>query len=203
MNAALTSTANPFHGTRRQQSCLSAPESETPRVYHSTPPRLTLPKPKKPASPEAIGRLLGIATASGLGRPAGYSSENDPLYWIGFMSEADVVNLIHATGGGLWQIDISKIDIDDDRTRACVTEAVACLCDDEFRRLNPEFDDCSGDHIFPSINKSIDVAWMSGMTLPSLIAVAREEYPEIISEIKRDRACARAHSDMMEADGID
>ncbi|MBB2164684.1 hypothetical protein HLH26_09030 [Gluconacetobacter sp. 1b LMG 1731] len=193
MNAA-TRAANPFHGTRRQPPCPIDPEDELtalPRVYLSTWRQATRPRPQSvrpvaPTSPAVIGRLLGIAVASGLRRPNHQSYENDPLYWREFMPEDALVSLIHATGGGFWQVDISLIAVEDEQTIDDVMDAVINMCVDEFTRLNPDIAiPCNDDAIAGSIQQCVVDGWRAGNTLSAVIGRVRDDYRCVRSDVEQ------------------
>lgn len=195
MNAATaTRTANPFHGTRRDPPCPVDPEDESaglPRLYLCTPRWPALPGSRSdrlvsPTSPAVIGRLLGIAVASGLRRPNHQSYENDPQFWREFMPEDALVSLIHATGGGFWQVDISLIAVEDEQTIDDVIDAVVNMCVDDFKRLNPDLASPRDDEaVAEPIKQCVVDGWRTGNTLSAVIGRVRDDYRCVRSDVEQ------------------
>lgn len=147
-------------------------------------------------APDKLGRLIGIAVASGLQLPPSRSDEN-PIWWLDFLPEAVIVDLVLTTGGGMWRIDISRIDDDDNDTINGLIDALSVMCVDEFCKLHP---DLARRRNARSIAEGMlrDVVmrawvcecgprtWKPNITLSRLIRAAREIYPNIRSEILAD-----------------
>lgn len=148
-------------------------------------------------SPDAFGRLIGIAVASGLQLPS-YRSDNNPIWWIGFLPEIEIIELILATGDGTWSIDLGRIDDDDNETINNLIDAIYPLCVDEFFELYPDLAsrrsaDCiAREMIYDAVFRawaSLDDnsrSWKPNISLSKLIRAAREIYPAVRSEILAD-----------------
>lgn len=150
----------------------------------------------KPA-PDALGRLIGIAVASGLQLPS-YRSDNNPIRWIGFLPEHEIIELILATGDGTWSIDLGRIDDDDNETINNLIDAIYPLCVDEFFNLHPDLASrrsaalVAGEMIHDAVFRAWALpddnsrSWNPNITLSKLIRAAREIYPDVMSEILAD-----------------
>ncbi|GAJ29583.1 hypothetical protein [Acidomonas methanolica] len=142
-------------------------------------------------SPDALGRLIGVAVASGLQLPPSRSDEN-PIWWLDFLPEHEIIELILATGGGMWRIDISRIDDDDNDTINGLIDALSVMCADEFCKLHPDLARRRDAHsIAEGMIRDVVMrawvcecgprAWKPNITLSKLIRAAREIYPDVRS----------------------
>lgn len=149
----------------------------------------------KPA-PDKLGRLIGIAVASGLQLPPSRSDEN-PIWWIGFLPEAAIIDLVLTTGSGTWSIDISRIDDDDNDTINDLIDALSVMCADEFCKLHPDLAWCRpARSIAEEMLRDVVMrawacecgprSWKPNISLSKLIRAAREIYPDVRSEILTD-----------------
>ena len=147
-------------------------------------------------SPDALGRLIGIAVASGLQLPS-YHSDNNPIWWVGFLPEAVIVDLVLTTGRGKWRIDISRIDDDDNDTINGLIDALSVMCADEFCKLHPDLAWRRDAHsIAEEMLRDVVMrawvcergprSWKPDISLSKLIRAAREIYPDVRSEILAD-----------------
>lgn len=147
-------------------------------------------------APDALGRLIGIAVASGLPLPK-YRSDRNPIWWVGFLPEHEIIELILTTGNGTWSIDLGRIDDDDNDTINGLIDALSVMCADEFCKLHPDLAWRRDAHsIAEEMLRDVVMrawvcergprAWKPDISLSDLIRAAREGYPEVRSEILAD-----------------
>lgn len=148
-------------------------------------------------SPDKLGRLIGIAVASGLQLPS-YHSDNNPIWWVGFLPEHEIIELILTTGNGTWSIDLGRIDDDDNETINNLIDTIFPLCVDEFFELYPDLASrrsaalVAGEMIHDAVFRAWALSddnsrsWKPDISLSKLIRAAREIYPAVRSEILAD-----------------
>lgn len=147
-------------------------------------------------APDALGRLIGIAVASGLPLPE-YRSDRNPIWWVGFLPEHEIIELILTTGNGTWSIDLGRIDDDDNETINNLIDAIFPLCVDEFFKLHPDLAShragfIAREMIYDAVFRAWALlddnsrSWKPDINLSKLIRAAREIYPAVKSEILAD-----------------